>query len=136
MGSLASNQCRDDADGVRATTCEVEDLLEPDLGSETEFLRNWLVWERDVRESQAFLRGELTPSIMVAVVRRRAPEGIRQHLQIHASEDEEDYPRLHQVIEACLRARGSSIMTYSSDPMSIDVLTAGGAKGSQKGHCF
>ena len=47
---------------------KLEDLLEPDLGSEADFLRNWLVWERDVRESQAFLRGELTQSILVVVV--------------------------------------------------------------------
>ena len=40
------------ASGQRSA--KLEDLLEPDLGSEADFLRNWLVWERDVRESHAF----------------------------------------------------------------------------------
>jgi hypothetical protein len=115
---------------------KLEDLLEPEFGSEADFLRHSLVlvWERDFPESHAFLRGSFTQSILVAVVRRRVPEGIRQHLHIHASEGEEDYPKLHQVIEGYLRARGGSIMG-GSDPMSIDVLTSG-AKGGQKGLCF
>ena len=71
---------------------ELERLSEPQLGDDPDFYGNWLGWERDLQDSERVLGAvPLSEPLKVAIVRRRAPQQLRTHLELHAQEYEEDH---------------------------------------------
>jgi hypothetical protein len=87
-----------------------------------------------------YVGGALTPSIKIAVIRKRCPVDLRRHLQLAAADIQGDYNRLHEVVESYFRARGS-VPGAPAAAMELDYISAalkgkGQVKGQGKGKSF
>ena len=73
----------------------------------------------------------LPDDVRIAIVRRRAPEGLRHHLQLTANIYEGKYNIFHDVVDAFWKARqGCEEGTHTMD---VTYVAKGGAKGQLKG---
>ena len=63
----------------------IEDLLHPEFGDETMWRQRWLTWERQVDLCSGQTGLSLPDDVRIAIVRRRAPPALRQHLQLTAN---------------------------------------------------
>ena len=75
---------------------------------------------------RAALGGSFTPEIMIAVVRRHAPDALRSHLQLAAVEYQGDYQCFHDKVEAYFHARGAIEEAENHGDMEVGALSRGG----------
>ena len=83
----------------------IEDLIHPEFGDESVWRAQWLNWERLVDRGVAQTGLRLPDDVRIAIVRRRAPEGLRHHLQLTANIYEGKYNVFHDSVDAFWKAR-------------------------------
>jgi hypothetical protein len=111
----------------------IEELLHPDFGDESSWRSCWLNWERAMERCATQMGLHLPDDVKIAIVRRRAPDTLRQHLQLTASSYEGRYPVFHDFVDAFWKAR-QGCEEDTSYSMDVSYMTdKGSAKGKSKG---
>ena len=111
----------------------IEELLHPDFGDEASWRSCWLNWERAMERCAIQTGLHLPDDVKIAIVRRRAPDALRQHLQLTASSYEGRYPVFHDFVDAFWKAR-QGCEEDTSYSMDVSYMTdKGSAKGKSKG---
>ncbi len=52
----------------------LESLIDPDLGDDSSFHKQWLTWERRVNDQVVYVGGAMPSDIRIAVVRKKAQQ--------------------------------------------------------------
>ena len=111
----------------------IEELLHPDFGDEASLRSCWLNWERAMERCAIQTGLHLPDDVKIAIVRRRAPDALRQHLQLTASSYEGRYPVFHDFVDAFWKAR-QGCEEDTSYSMDVSYMTdKGSVKGKSKG---
>ncbi len=63
----------------------IEDLIHPDFGEGMVWRAQWLNWERMIERTTTQTGLRLPDDVKIAFVRRRAPDALRQLLQLTAN---------------------------------------------------
>ena len=110
----------------------IEELLHPEFGEDSAWRAHWLIWERMMDRCAAQTGLHLPDDVRIAIVRRRAPDALRQHLQLTANAYEGKYHIFHDCVDAFWKARQGC--EEDSYPMDVSYLTSkGDGKGKPKG---
>ena len=105
-------------------------LMSVDLsGTDDVFKERLSSWERDIAEYERLTTKHFDPELKMAVVLQRAPDGLRQHLQLSAHTFGNDWDRMRNVIEMYLQTRRVWQSGQGPAPMEVDYLGSRGAKG-------
>eukprot|EP00445_Apocalathium_hangoei_P041853 CAMPEP_0203973112 /NCGR_PEP_ID=MMETSP0359-20131031/99418_1 /ASSEMBLY_ACC=CAM_ASM_000338 /TAXON_ID=268821 /ORGANISM="Scrippsiella Hangoei, Strain SHTV-5" /LENGTH=484 /DNA_ID=CAMNT_0050911255 /DNA_START=224 /DNA_END=1678 /DNA_ORIENTATION=+ len=120
----------------------LQELLHPNFeDAEGGWRQGWVEWEAKLAR-HAPLLGSLGDAVRIGIVRARAPDLLRNHLEVSAAPYGADYTAFRIVVDSYLRAHGGSPMqkTFQDMPLELDVITKGKGKGGKggaaRGECF
>jgi RNase P/RNase MRP subunit p29 len=110
----------------------IEDLIHPEFGDEMTWRAAWLNWERLVERGASQTGLRLPDDVRIAIVRRRAPDALRQHLQLTANVYEGKYNLFHEAVDSFWKARqGCDDDVVPMDMNLVKTEPKGRSKGVQ-----
>ena len=113
----------------------IESLLDPDFGGEDGGLYDRiLAWEAQVRGYAELTGKTLDSELRAAVLVKRMPVELRQHLQLNAGAFMDDYTKLRDVALSYLKLRTPPTVSHTGPrPMEVDFIKGKGrfSKGMQ-----
>eukprot|EP00445_Apocalathium_hangoei_P000170 CAMPEP_0203841912 /NCGR_PEP_ID=MMETSP0359-20131031/1673_1 /ASSEMBLY_ACC=CAM_ASM_000338 /TAXON_ID=268821 /ORGANISM="Scrippsiella Hangoei, Strain SHTV-5" /LENGTH=475 /DNA_ID=CAMNT_0050756415 /DNA_START=356 /DNA_END=1783 /DNA_ORIENTATION=+ len=125
-----------------AQVAVLQELLHPNFAeADGGWRQGWMEWEARLAR-HAPLLGSLGDAVCIGIVRGRAPDLLRDHLEVSAASYGADYAAFRIVVDSYLRAHGGSLMqkTLQDMPLEVDVITKGKGKGGKgdaaRGECF
>eukprot|EP00445_Apocalathium_hangoei_P066670 CAMPEP_0204122266 /NCGR_PEP_ID=MMETSP0361-20130328/8637_1 /ASSEMBLY_ACC=CAM_ASM_000343 /TAXON_ID=268821 /ORGANISM="Scrippsiella Hangoei, Strain SHTV-5" /LENGTH=300 /DNA_ID=CAMNT_0051073609 /DNA_START=601 /DNA_END=1499 /DNA_ORIENTATION=- len=124
-----------------AQVAVLQELLHPEFeAAEGGWRQGWVEWEAKLAR-HAPLLGSLGDAVRIGIVRARAPDLLRDHLEVSAASYGADYASFRVVVDSYLRAHGGGLrqQPLPATPLELDIMTKGKGKGKgsgARGECF